>query len=241
MASNAENVSSCKTRCLIAVTRMIWHIILHQFSSRWPGAGLALCQGPFIHTAGVWLRPGESLMELYIAIGATGGQVPLDPGMAAIMITSLEQPVAWPHFPVLSQTLCTQKSTFGRDPWSGQDHHWCHIHYTDVIMTTMVSQITSLTVVYSTVYSAQIKENIEAPRHWPLRGDFTGTGEKKGQLCGKCFHLMSSSCEWSMLFQLRYSIAQIAELHKIDIKPTLVVISGAASEWRNRNYIKLAY
>ena len=40
-------------------------------------------------------------------------------------------------------------------------------------MGAMGSQITSLTIVYSTVYS-QIKENIKAPRHWPLRGEFTG-------------------------------------------------------------------
>ena len=37
------------------------------------------------------------------------------------------------------------------------------------------SQITSLTIVYSTVYSdADEKKNIKAPRHWPLRGEFTG-------------------------------------------------------------------
>ena len=36
----------------------------------------------------------------------------------------------------------------------------------------------------------QIKENIKAPRHWPLRGKFT---ETNGQLRGKCFHLMTSS------------------------------------------------
>ena len=35
---------------------------------------------------------------------------------------------------------------------------------------------------------AQIKVNIEAPRHWPLWGDFTG------QYRGNCFHLMTSSC-----------------------------------------------
>ena len=35
-------------------------------------------------------------------------------------------------------------------------------------MTTMASQITSLTVVYSTFIQTQIKENIKAPRHWPL-------------------------------------------------------------------------
>ena len=44
-------------------------------------------------------------------------------------------------------------------------------------MDTMASQITSLTIVYSTVYSGaavQIKENIKAHRHWPLYGEFTG-------------------------------------------------------------------
>ena len=38
-------------------------------------------------------------------------------------------------------------------------------HYSDVIMGAMASQITSLTIVYSTVYSC---ENIKAPRHWSL-------------------------------------------------------------------------
>ena len=47
-------------------------------------------------------------------------------------------------------------------------------HYGDVIMSTIASQITSLTIVYSTVYYAQIKENIKAPRHWPLSEEFTG-------------------------------------------------------------------
>ena len=42
----------------------------------------------------------------------------------------------------------------------------------------------------------QIKENIKAPRHWPLCGEFTGDRWNpltKGQLSGKCFHLMTSS------------------------------------------------
>ena len=43
-------------------------------------------------------------------------------------------------------------------------------------MDTMTSQITSLTIVYSTVYSGadQIKENVKIPRHWPLWGEVTG-------------------------------------------------------------------
>ena len=44
-------------------------------------------------------------------------------------------------------------------------------YYNAVIMSAMASQITSLTIVYSTV---QIKENTKAPRHWPLYGDFPG-------------------------------------------------------------------
>ena len=48
-------------------------------------------------------------------------------------------------------------------------------------MGTIASQITSLTIVYSIVIQAQIKENIKAPRHWPLCGEITGTGEFPAQ------------------------------------------------------------
>ena len=54
-------------------------------------------------------------------------------------------------------------------------------HYGDVIMGTIASQITSLTVVYSTVYSGADQKNIKALRHWPLCGEFTGTGEFPAQ------------------------------------------------------------
>ena len=48
-------------------------------------------------------------------------------------------------------------------------------HYNDVIMGTMASQITSPTIVYSTIYSgADKKKTIKAPRHWPLCREFTG-------------------------------------------------------------------
>ena len=66
------------------------------------------------------------------------------------------------------------------------------VHYHDVIMSAMASQITSLTI----VYSRSKKENIRAPRHWPLWGEFTGDrwiSRTKGQERGKCFHLMTSS------------------------------------------------
>ena len=37
-------------------------------------------------------------------------------------------------------------------------------------MSSMASQITSVSIVYSTVYSSADQRNIRAPRHWPLCG-----------------------------------------------------------------------
>ena len=74
--------------------------------------------------------------------------------------------------------------------------HWGWIHYADVIMTKMASQITSLTVVYSTVYSDadQIKHQSSASLAfvWRIHRD-RWIPRTKGQLRGKCFHLMTSS------------------------------------------------
>ena len=72
-----------------------------------------------------------------------------------------------------------------------------HFHYTDVIMTTMAFQITNITVVYSTVYSDadQRKHQSSASQAfvWGIHRD-RWIPRTKGQLCGKCFHLMTSPC-----------------------------------------------
>ena len=50
---------------------------------------------------------------------------------------------------------------------------------------------------------AQIKENIKAPLHWPLWGEFTGDWwipRTKDQWRGKSFHLMTSSCHATHFF-----------------------------------------
>ena len=69
-------------------------------------------------------------------------------------------------------------------------------HYIDVIMTTMASQITSLTIVYSTVSSdaGQRKHQSSASLAfvWGNHRD-RWIPHTKGQLRGKCFHLMTSS------------------------------------------------
>ena len=70
-------------------------------------------------------------------------------------------------------------------------------YYIDVIMTTRASQTTSLTVVYSTVYSDadQSKHQSSASLAfvWGIHRD-RWIPRTKGQLRGKRFHLMTSSC-----------------------------------------------
>ena len=72
-------------------------------------------------------------------------------------------------------------------------------HYNDVIMTTMASQITSLTVVYSTVYSDADQRKHQSSASlafvWGIHRD-RWIPRTKDQLRGKCFHLMTSS--WSV-------------------------------------------
>ena len=95
-------------------------------------------------------------------------------------------PIDWQYVIVSSRnSLDSNKSQFTN-------------HYIDVIMTTMASQITSLTVVYSTVYS-----NANQRKHqsfaslafvWGIHRD-RWIPRTKGQLRGKCFHWMTSSCE----------------------------------------------
>ena len=60
-------------------------------------------------------------------------------------------------------------------------HPRCSEHYIDVIMTTVASQITSLAVFTQLFIQTQMKENIKAPHHWPLCGEFTGTGKFPAQ------------------------------------------------------------
>ena len=55
-------------------------------------------------------------------------------------------------------------------------------HYSDDIMGAMASQITSLTIGYSTVYTDADKKNIKAPRHWHLWGNSPGIGEFPAQM-----------------------------------------------------------
>ena len=61
-------------------------------------------------------------------------------------------------------------------------------HYNDVIMGTMASQITSLTIVYSTVYSSTDQRKHQSST------SLTFVREIHRASNGKCFHLMTASC-----------------------------------------------
>ena len=74
-----------------------------------------------------------------------------------------------------------------------------HIHYSDVIMGAMASQINSLTIVCSTVYSGadqrkhQSSESLAFVRgiyRWPVNSPHKWPGTRK------CFHSMTLSCWW---------------------------------------------
>ena len=70
-------------------------------------------------------------------------------------------------------------------------------------MGAMASQITGVSIVYSTVYSGVDQRNTKAPRHWPLWGEFTGDlwiAVTKGQLREKCFLFMTSSWTCTLIF-----------------------------------------
>ena len=49
-----------------------------------------------------------------------------------------------------------------------------NIHYNEVIMNAMASQIIGVSIFAQPCVQAQIKKNIKAPRHWPLLGESTG-------------------------------------------------------------------
>ena len=71
------------------------------------------------------------------------------------------------------------------------------LHYCDVIISVMASQITDVSIVYSIVYSGpdQRKHHSSAPLAF-VRGIHRRpvNSPHKGQWRGKCFQLMTSSC-----------------------------------------------
>ena len=91
-------------------------------------------------------------------------------------------------------------------------------HYNDVIMGAMASQITSLTIVYSTVYSGADQRKHQSSASlafvWGIhRGRWIP--RTKCQLRGKCFHLMTSSCNRICLGYHRIALDIVHISHRL--------------------------
>ena len=54
------------------------------------------------------------------------------------------------------------------------EHRFLQWHYNNYIMNAMSSQTTGISIVYSVVISGADQWKHQAPRHWPLCGEFTG-------------------------------------------------------------------
>ena len=117
----------------------------------------------------------------------------------------------WPR-PASLQILYTLRGLWISDwhpaiPW---------IHYHDVIMGTIAFQITSLTTVYSTVYSGSDQRKHQSSASlafvWGIHRD-RWIPRTKGQLRGKCFHLMTSSWNADIFSFCHYLI----ELSGVDL------------------------
>ena len=91
-------------------------------------------------------------------------------------------------------------------------------HYSDVIMSKIASLITSLAVVHSTVYSDADQRKLQSSASlafvWGIHRDRWIT-RTKGQLRGKCFHLMTSSCAHSRSSWLTKSTCWIEKKYMV--------------------------
>ena len=95
-------------------------------------------------------------------------------------------------------------------------HRFTGTHYNDMIMCAIASQITSLTIVYSIVYS-----DVDQRKHQSfaslafVRGIHRGpvNSRTNGQLRGKCFHLMTSS--WISIGYQYPSFGRVTSLAQI--------------------------
>ena len=76
------------------------------------------------------------------------------------------------------------------------------VHYSDVIMSTMVSQITGVSIVYSTVCSGADQRK----HHWPLWGEFTAQiSHKMGNQMKSWFTYRVNKFIWKILAEMTYA------------------------------------
>ena len=91
-----------------------------------------------------------------------------------------DQLFAFRTAPIIHMSKCTLNNNSQHD--LVQFHHpKSNKHYNEVIMDAIASKITSLAIVYLAVYS-DADQRKQVPRHRPLCGEITGTGEFPAQM-----------------------------------------------------------
>ena len=110
------------------------------------------------------------------------------------------------HENIVHNVICKVWYILLRYPWGNKKKSMEQdiIHYCDVIMDAIASQITSLTIVYSIVYSDADQRKHQSSASLAFVREFTGDRwilRTNGQLRGKCFNLMTSSWNsWKIMF-----------------------------------------
>ena len=103
-------------------------------------------------------------------------------------------------------------------------------------MTTMASQITSLTVVYSTVYSDADQRKHQSSTTlafvWGIHRD-RWIPRTKGQLRGKCFHLMTSS--WGPVMRRAFMCSCRADSVFTPSQWEMALLCNDVSYWMGAN------
>ena len=93
----------------------------------------------------------------------------------------------------------------------------------------MASQITSLVIVYSTVYSGADQRKHQAPRHWPLCGGFTGDRLIPAQMASNAENV---SIWWRHYEEIPFKLPGINYQQGID-STVNKLDSGAERDWKN--------
>ena len=115
----------------------------------------------------------------------------------------------------INQSLISQKTPHTSPKWASYTVlSWVVLRrqYNDVIISAIGSQITSLTIVYSSVYSGTEKlQNIKASSRWHLWGAFTVTGEFPAQ--------MASNAEYFSIWWRHHILSSSEKIYRVILIP----------------------
>ena len=105
-------------------------------------------------------------------------------------------------------------------------------------MGTIASQSPASRLFTQSFIQTQIKENIIAPRHWPLCREFTGDRwipRTNGQQRGKCFHLMTSSWHKRKVINLNVYRRIGSHMSAIRKRTTTKWMTSLSAAWQLNN------